>query len=84
MALRPALYRPSVSRSPYVARCLEVFAMTTKRMTEDFTAWIDSLDKDYELTVEQVILMSEAWNAAMELAFTRQLAEAILSKRSSS
>lgn len=35
-------------------------------MTEAFTQWVDKLDEANELTVEQLILMNEAWEASKE------------------
>jgi len=39
-----------------------------KQMSEEFTKWVDSLDRDFELTIDQLMLMNEAWCAVEELS----------------
>jgi hypothetical protein len=48
--------------------------MKKKRINAHFAKWVDSLGKDYaeSLTVIQILLMQEAWNAALKFERARK------------
>ena len=45
----------------------------SRTFSDEFSAWIDALDDSNELTLDQLILMNEAWEASAEYARTKRI-----------
>lgn len=55
--------------------------MPNKQMSEEFASWIDSFDDVGELTIGEILLMQESWNAAAAMERHRRSSNPTVNER---